>query len=71
MKILFPVQEENHLNISVDKESYKNIFKKCHSDIKMMKIGLNSRGYIALHKLKELIEDIEAIKTGKFILVEN
>ena len=71
VKILFPIQEENHLKVSIDKESYKNIFKKVHSDIKEMKIGVNSRGIIALPKLKELIEDIEALKTGNYILVEN
>jgi len=37
-----------------------------------MKIGVNSgRGFIALPKLKDLIEDIEAIKTGHYIAVDN
>jgi hypothetical protein len=55
-----------------DKEAYKNICKQCHSDLKEMKIGVSSgRGFIALSKLNELIEDIEALKTGNFIVVDN
>ena len=72
VKVLFPVQEEDLSVSSVDKESYKKIFKQCHSDLKTMKIGVNSgRGFIALPKLKDLIEDIEAIKTGNYIAVDN
>ena len=72
VKILFPIQEEDQSSSSVDKEAYKNICKQCHSDLKEMKIGVSSgRGFIALSKLNELIEDIEALKTGNFIVVDN
>ena len=71
VKILFIVQEENHFKVSVDKESYKNIFKQCHSDIKEMKFGVKNQKLIALPKLKELILDIEALKTGNYIVVDN
>ena len=71
MKILFPIQEENHFKVSVDKESYKDIFKQCHSDIKEMKFGVKNKRLIALPKLKELILDIEALKTGNYIVVNN
>jgi hypothetical protein len=72
VKILFPIQEEDQSSSSVDKEAYKNICKQCHSDLKEMKIGVSSgRGFIALPKLNELIEDIEALKTGNFIVVDN
>ena len=72
VKILFPIQEEEQSESSVDKEAYKNICKQCHSDLKEMKIGVSSgRGFIALPKLNELIEDIEALKTGNFIVVDN
>ena len=69
---MFPIQEEEQSHSSVDKEAYKNICKQCHSDLKEMKIGVSSgRGFIALPKLNELIEDIEALKTGNFIVVDN
>ena len=69
---MFPIQEEDQSQSSVDKEAYKNICKQCHSDLKEMKIGVSSgRGFIALPKLNELIEDIEALKTGNFIVIDN
>ena len=72
VKILFPIQEEDQNKSSVDKEAYKNICKQCHSNLKEMKIGVSSgRGFIALSKLNELIEDIEALKTGNFIVIDN
>ena len=72
VKILFPIQEEDQSQSTVDKEAYKNICKQCHSDLKEMKIGVSSgRGFIALPKLNELIEDIEALKTGNFIVIDN
>ncbi len=70
VKILFIIQEENHFKASVDKESYKNIFKQCHLDIKEMKFGVKNQKLIALPKLKELILDIEALKTGNYIVVD-
>ena len=70
MKILFPIQEENHFEVSVDKESYKDIFKQCHLDIKEMKFGVKNQKLKALPKLKELILDIEALKTGNYIVVD-
>ena len=68
VKVLFPVQEEDHSVISIDKEVYKNIFKHCHTNLKEMRIGVKKQGFIALNKLKEVIADIIAIKTGNYIL---
>jgi hypothetical protein len=37
-----------------------------------MQIGVKGRrGFIALPKLKELVKDIEAIRTGDFILLDD
>ena len=37
-----------------------------------MKIGIShGRGFIALPKLKEVIEDIKAIKSGNYIVIDN
>ena len=72
VKIFFPIQEEDQSSSSVEKEAYTNICKQCHSDLKEIKIGVNSgRGLIALSKLYKLIEDIESLKIGNFIVAEN
>ena len=69
---MYPIYEDIHLRNSIDREAYINTFKKCRSDLKEMRIGVDScRGFIALRKLKEVIKDIEAIKSGNFILVED
>ena len=69
VKIFFPIQEEDQSSSSVEKEAYTNICKQCHSDLKEIKIGVNSgRGLIALSKLYKLIEDIESLKIGNLIV---
>ena len=69
---MYPIYEDIHVRNSIDREAYIKTFKKCHSDLKEMRIGVDSsRGFIALRKLKEVIKDIEAIKSGNFILVDD
>ena len=41
--ILSPVQEENS-QPSTDKNVYKSVFKKCHSDLKKARIGTATKG---------------------------
>jgi hypothetical protein len=56
----------------VDKEAYLKIIRECHSALKHMKIGVkNSQKFISPYKLKEIIEDIEAIKSGNFIIINS
>ena len=52
--------------------NYKQNFKKCHLALKKMKMGETYLiGLVALPKLKEVLLDIEAIKTGDYILADN
>ena len=63
-----PIKEEDQINGSVDRGEYVNIFKKVHSALKNMKIGVSQK-FVAPLRLNEIMEDIEAIKAGNFIIV--
>lgn len=43
IKILQPLQEED-FEKSVSREAYKAVFKRCHQDLKEMRIGKHSKG---------------------------
>ena len=42
--ILSPIQEEGVTGNQVDKKIYKAVFKKCHADLKLAKIGTETKG---------------------------
>ena len=53
-------------------DCYKQNFKNCHLALKKMKMAETYLiGFVALPKLKEVLLDIEAIKSGDFILADN
>ena len=70
--MLFPIKDEEHKEVFIDKEMYKNVFRKCNQNLKEMKIN-PKKGYrmISKKKLIEVVKDIEAIRTGNYILVDN
>ena len=43
IKILQPLQEEG-FEKSVSRDAYKAVFKRCHQDLKEMRIGKQSKG---------------------------
>ena len=64
IKIFTPIKEEI-ASSSVDYNQYKGIFKKCHADLKNMKIGLESQGeyYKSTAKLVSVVLKIREIKS--------
>ena len=62
-----PIKEEDQINGSVDREEYVKIFKKIHSALKNMKIGVSQK-FVSPIRLNEILEDIEAIKAGNYII---
>ena len=62
-----PIKEEDQINGLVDREKYVKIFKKIHSALKNMKIG--SQKLVSPIRLNEILEDIEAIKAGNYIII--
>ena len=62
-----PIKEEDQINGLVDREEYVKIFKKIHSSLKNMKIGASQK-FVAPIRLNEIMEDIEAIKAGNYII---
>ena len=70
--VLFPVQDEDVSACSFDVNSYKKSFKKCYSALKKMKMGeTHLIGFVALKRLQEVVLDIEAIRSGNFMLEDN
>ena len=65
---MFPIKEENQIKGSVDREEYVKIFKKIHSALKNMKIGASQK-LVSPIRLNEIMEEIEAIKAGNYIIV--
>ena len=63
-----PIKEEDQINGSVDREEYVKILKKIHSALKNMKIGVSQK-LVSPIRLNEIMEDIEAIKAGNYIIV--
>ena len=69
IKILCPIKDEDTNQIFIDREVYKQTYKKCHQNLKEMRID-SKKGKMMLskYKLGEVIKDIQAIRTGTFIL---
>ena len=65
---MYPIQEEEVNDYSVDREVYKNIILKAYNGQKETGC-LHRRKFAALSKLNELIEDIEAFKNGNYIVI--
>ena len=69
IKILFPIKDEETNQIFIDKEVYKQTYKKCHQNLNEMRID-SKKGKMMLskYKLGEVIKDIHAIRTGNYFL---
>ena len=63
-------EEDSETDHSITTSDYKNLLKKVHNDLKLMKIGKQSKKsfWIAPRKLKTIIKEINAMKEGRYIL---
>ena len=66
IKILQPLQEED-FEKTVSRDAYKQVFKRCHTDLKEMRIGTKSKGqFLKSHeKLTSIIYQLNQIKSQK------
>ena len=73
MKILHSIKEENQDKPSESgKKLYVHIIKKCNESISKMQVGMKlSPRLISKKILKNIIDDIEAIRLGNFIIINN
>lgn len=64
IKILQPLQEEGYEK-TVSRDAYKQVFKRCHQDLKEMRIGKQSKGnfFKSAEKLNFIIEQLNEIKS--------
>ena len=63
--ILKPIRDEESQDNCINKEAYKAIFKRCHQDLKQMKIGHSSKAdFFQSHKnLQEIIVQADSLKS--------
>ena len=72
VKILCPIKDEEVNQNFIDKEVYKNTYKKCYQNLNVMRLNSKKGNkMLSKHKLGEVVKDIRAIRTGNFILREN
>ena len=72
VKILHPIKDEEVNQNFIDKEVYKNTYKKCYQNLNVMRLDSKKGKYmLSKCKLGEVVKDIHAIRTGNFILREN
>ncbi len=72
MKILHSIKEENQIEAPKSgKKEYIQIIKKCNESFNKMQVGSKLRSSLISSKiLKNIIEDIEAIRRGNFIIID-
>ena len=69
--LLYPIKDEENEQNFIDKIFYKKIATKCFRKIKVMKIDIKKGlRLISKHKLIEVINDIEALRSGNYIAIE-
>ena len=68
IKILQPLQEEG-FEKTVSRDAYKAVFKRCHQDLKDMRIGKQSKGnfFKSAEKLTCIIEQLNHMRNSQWV----